>query len=220
MAVRFSGIKRASWRRYGGDCVEDSGSRPAEAAITLGVPASTLRLYSVRFASLLSEGAAHPIERAGGRPGFRIYMEQDLALLREGKKLLEQGLTYDEALAELRRRYRPRLVRPQERPTRGSEQIAREEEAAPAPPSGTPAPQVAPEQVAPREAAPREPERESAWLGLTGQLLASLTSAQAVAEEWRRIVEERNAEIAVLRERLRAAEERAGRSWWRRLFGG
>jgi hypothetical protein len=64
------------------------------------------------------------------------------------------------------------------------------------------------------------PEREVAWTALVGSLINSMNSAQALAEEWRRLVEDRNAELATLRRRLREAEEAARRPWWQRLFGG
>lgn len=193
------------------------GHRPAEAATVLGVPPSTLRLYSVRFAPLLSDAAARPVERGGGRPGFRLYSERDLAVLREGKVLLERGLTYEEALAELRRRWRPRAV------GRIGGRVAPLPEASAVGEEGGEGP-VAEGPAAPRAATPTVPsaadvEREKAWSALVANLLGTLASAQAVAEEWRRIVEERNAEMAVLRERLRQAEERARRPWWRRLLG-
>ncbi len=193
--------------------MQGQGYKPAEAANALGVPASTLRLYSVRFGSLLSATAARPVERAGGKPGFRVYTEQDLAVLREGKALLERGLTYEEALQQLKRRWRPRVLRRQEaaaEPTlAGEAPEAVTAEPTPLEPSGASAATSA-----------AHGEREATWGALVAHLMASLNSAQALAEEWRRIVEERNAELATLRERLRDAEERARAPWWRRLFGG
>lgn len=208
--------------------MSSEGYRPAEAAASLGIPASTLRLYSVRFARLLSESAAAPVERGGGKPGYRLYSERDLALLREGKDLLAKGLTYDEALRELRRRWAPRTLRsarvaaPREReePTavaeagEGAEAPRPAVESAPQPArgeGGLPAPAMVDEAGAVRGAE---------WALLTSNLLASLGSAQAVAEEWRRIVEERNAEIANLREQIERLAEERRRPWWRLLFGG
>lgn len=192
------------------------GYRPADAAATLGVPASTLRLYSVRFGPLLSAEAARPIERAGGRPGFRLYSEQDLAVLREGKALLEKGSTYDEALRELRRRWRPRLVRPVDAAPQAVghpvEHHSAEPQDEPPPRQRTTGGLVASTRI--------EAEREQAWTALVGGLVSNLNSAQALAEEWRRLVEDRNAEIATLRRRLREAEEAARAPWWRRLLGG
>lgn len=195
------------------------GLRPAEAAEEIGVPPSTLRLYSVRFAPLLSPEAARPVERGGGKPGFRLYSQQDLAVLRDGKSLLERGLTYDEALAELRKRWRPRLARRNEA---RSETLAQRDAAPSPPPQTAEQPAASPSSAASnlQVAAATEGERDVIWTALVASLVNSLNSAQALAEEWRRLVEDRNAEIATLRRRLREAEERARRPWWERLFGG
>lgn len=75
--------------------------RPAEVATRIGLAPSTLRLYSVRFAALLSPGAANPPPSADGRPGHRTYTRADVAVLQRAKALLDDGLTYDEALAAL-----------------------------------------------------------------------------------------------------------------------
>ncbi|MHB1413625.1 MAG: MerR family transcriptional regulator [Chloroflexota bacterium] len=203
------------------------GYRPAEAAGELGVPSSTLRLYSVRFAPLLSDAAARPVERAGGRPGFRLYNERDLAVLREGKRLLESGLTYQEALKELRRHWQPRQI------GRGlslvGEQRPATEQAADGSSSTETTSDVSRETPPPAssETTPRRREREDEWDVLVKHLVGSLNSSQALATEWRRIVEERNEEVRALREemnalrvRLRRAEEEASRPWWQRLFGG
>ncbi|MHB1005868.1 MAG: MerR family transcriptional regulator [Chloroflexota bacterium] len=188
--------------------MQAEGFRPAEAAASLGVPASTLRLYSVRFGAVLSEAAARPVERAGGKPGFRLYTEQDLAVLREGKALLERGLTYDDALAELRRHWRPRVVRRLESVPRSQPEVDTPGE--PSAPTAAPA-------VVPMPAV--DTSREAAWSGLVAHLMASLTASQALADEWRRLVEDRNVEIASLRERVEELETRRRVSWWRRLFG-
>lgn len=195
-----------------------AGYRPAEAAHLLGVPPSTLRLYSVRFASLLSPSAAQPVERGGGRPGYRIYTARDLDVLRDGKSLLERGLTYDEALEELSERWRPvpRRLRQPERSPRDEEENEPE------------APEAAAVSAAVAASGPLSvvgapavgwPAREEEWRTLVGSLLRGLNSAQTLAEEWRRISEERAEEIAALREQLRIAEEEARKPWWRRLFG-
>jgi DNA-binding transcriptional MerR regulator len=184
--------------------------RPAEAASLLGVPSSTLRLYSVRFAPLLSESAAEPLERAGGRPGYRVYAPRDLDVLKDGKRLLEQGFTFGEALEDLGRRWHaaPRSKHsghnhPEAAPTvgsNGSDQLA------------TTAP-IGVDRPA------RAVDRDGEWRALTLGLMATLESAQALASEWRRISEDRSTELAALKEQLRQAEEEARRPWWRRLFG-
>lgn len=189
----------------------------------MGVPASTLRLYSVRFARLLSVAAATPQERAGGRPGFRLYSERDLAILKEGKALLARGLTYDEALRELRGRWAQREPRGETR-----------RRAAVAPPTPDEATgsggSVAAGDAEERRAVARELTilpatlglvgREEDWSALVAQLLAALGGAQSLAEEWRRVVGERNEEIGALRERLERCEAEKRRPWWQRMFGG
>lgn len=74
--------------------------RAGEVSQRLGVPPSTLRLYSVRFAAWLSEGAAAP-GGAGGRRGHRSYTEEDVALLARVKALLARGRTVAEVQAAL-----------------------------------------------------------------------------------------------------------------------
>ncbi len=76
--------------------------RPAEVCKRLGMPASTLRIYSTKFGELLSEGAKRPTVGPEGRVGHRIYNSRDLLVLSRAKELLAQGLTYDQTLAELR----------------------------------------------------------------------------------------------------------------------
>src|SRR5512146_1218505 len=91
--------------------------RPAEAAARLGIAANTLRVYSVRFASLLGEPAARPSAGAGGRPGHRLYSEGDLAVLARAHALVRGGATYEQALDRLRggaqAEARPAAVRPE-----------------------------------------------------------------------------------------------------------
>lgn len=76
--------------------------RPAEAAAKMGIPASTLRVYSTRFAEILAEMASSPPLSPEGRPGHRLYTLRDLALLERAKSLLAKGMTYEQALAELK----------------------------------------------------------------------------------------------------------------------
>ncbi|MHB1131261.1 MAG: helix-turn-helix domain-containing protein [Chloroflexota bacterium] len=226
-----------AWRCIGGEVWRlvrkvGNGFRPAEAAAALGVPPSTLRLYSVRFGELLSSAAATPKERSGGRPGFRLYSDRDLDVLREGKVLLGRGLTYEESLLELKQRW-SRSQRQADLRARASASSAEPETPygargaihsgdSPKPQIGEPCDTSASDSLGYAVVIP-DPARtsvsEGQWVGLASTLLSSLGGAQAVAEEWRRIVEERNAELAILRERLEDLEERRRRSWWRRLFG-
>lgn len=79
--------------------------KPAEAARKLGMPPSTLRVYSTKFTELLSEAASNPPVSADGRTGHRLYCERDLVVLAKAKEALGRGLTYEQALAELRPLY-------------------------------------------------------------------------------------------------------------------
>lgn len=74
--------------------------RAGEVATQLGIPPSTLRLYSVRFAGWLSAGAASP-GAVGGRKGHRNYTEGDVVVLGRVKALLSRGRTVAEAQAAL-----------------------------------------------------------------------------------------------------------------------
>lgn len=75
------------------------------------MPPSTLRVYSTKFAELLSEAASNPPVSADGRTGHRLYSDRDLVILAKAKELLGRGLTYDQALAELRPTYASPTVR-------------------------------------------------------------------------------------------------------------
>ncbi len=76
--------------------------KPAEVCQRLGMPPSTLRIYSTKFAEVLSDSAARPAVSADGKVGYRVYTGRDLVVLKKAKELLNQGLTYDQVLAELR----------------------------------------------------------------------------------------------------------------------
>src|SRR5262245_39788961 len=71
--------------------------RPGEAGRAIGVKPSTLRIYAQRFADLLSDDAA-----GSGHNGYRVFSQQDVALLRQARELLERGLTYERAASQLR----------------------------------------------------------------------------------------------------------------------
>ena len=85
-----------------GDAMSEGTWKPADAAKKLGMPPSTLRVYSTKFAELLSESASNPPVSPDGRTGHRLYSDRDLTILGKAKELLSRGLTYDQALAELR----------------------------------------------------------------------------------------------------------------------
>ena len=71
--------------------------RPGEAGRMVGIKPSTLRVYAQRFAELLSDDAT-----AADRPGYRLFTDQDVTLLRQAKELLDRGFTYERAAAQLR----------------------------------------------------------------------------------------------------------------------
>ena len=60
----------------------------------LGVPATTLRLWSTTFEEFLSPGAQTSLTEKG-TPAQRRYTEDDIALLAKVQELLGIGLTYD-----------------------------------------------------------------------------------------------------------------------------
>jgi len=75
---------------------------PHQVAQRLGISSSTLRLWSNHFAHLLSEGARRPAASdAGGPARQRRYSEEDLELLLQVRRLLADGLTYQEVKAHL-----------------------------------------------------------------------------------------------------------------------
>ena len=63
----------------------------------VGIKPSTLRVYVQRFGELLSDEAT-----AADRPGYRLFTEQDVSLLRQARELLDRGFTYERAAAQLR----------------------------------------------------------------------------------------------------------------------
>jgi DNA-binding transcriptional MerR regulator len=71
--------------------------RPGEAGRMVGIKPSTLRVYAQRFAELLSDDAT-----AADRPGYRLFTEHDVELLRQARELLDRGFTYERAGAQLR----------------------------------------------------------------------------------------------------------------------
>src|SRR3712207_1048540 len=71
--------------------------RPGEAGRAIGIKPSTLRVYAQRFADLLSDDAA-----GAGQNGYRVFSQEDVALLRRARELLERGLTYGRVAEQLR----------------------------------------------------------------------------------------------------------------------
>ena len=80
--------------------------RPADAARQLGIPASTLRRWSRRFAPFLSPEANAAVKENGAR-GHRRYTPHDLEVLARCKTLLSQGYTFEQAASELEADFRP-----------------------------------------------------------------------------------------------------------------
>ena len=172
--------------------VDGDGFRPAEAAEKLGLPASTLRVYSVRFGELLSEGASEPPPTSEGKPGMRLYTAQDLGVLRRAKDLLGRGMTYDRAVSELRESLPGARLR-------AKSPVA--EETGRAAGAG-----VSPVQV------------ESLVKVLVG---AAMVEVEKIAGAWQRLAEERARENAELRTRVKELEARLQEGSARRpgLFG-
>jgi DNA-binding transcriptional MerR regulator len=72
--------------------------RPREIAAELGISPSTLRLWSTRFAPLLSDGAR---KDSAGTTAQRRYATEDIDVLRQAQQLLSRGRTYAETAEEL-----------------------------------------------------------------------------------------------------------------------
>jgi DNA-binding transcriptional MerR regulator len=75
--------------------------KPQDVAQELVISPSTLRLWSSRFADLLSDQARKVSPDGTGAMAQRRYAESDLSLLLRAKELLGQGLTYEEARIRL-----------------------------------------------------------------------------------------------------------------------
>ena len=137
--------------------------RPADAARQLGLPASTLRRWSRRFASFLSPEANGAARENGGR-GHRRYTPRDMAVLAHCKILLSEGYTFEQVAAALEADFRPDV------PTvEGEVEMEPEEDAAAA------------EGVPPGESAELITGKEAVDVGqMMAQLLASLSGSQQI----------------------------------------
>jgi len=80
--------------------------RPADAARQLGIPASTLRRWSRRFAAFLSP-EANGAARENGFRSHRRYTPEDLRVLARCKTLLSAGRTFEQVAAMLESDFRP-----------------------------------------------------------------------------------------------------------------
>ena len=85
----------------------------------VGIKPSTLRVYVQRFAELLSDDAT-----AADRPGYRLFTDQDVTLLRQAKELLDRGFTYERAAAQLRGQRPARPAPPPARRAQPSSDVA------------------------------------------------------------------------------------------------
>lgn len=76
---------------------------PKQVASELGISTSTLRVWSTRFASILTSTANPPKDAASGRVGMRRYAPSDVAILARARDLLAPGgRTFSEVLTILR----------------------------------------------------------------------------------------------------------------------
>ena len=115
-------------------------TRPADAARELGIPASTLRRWSRRFAPFLSDEANGAARAQNGR-GHRRYTEQDKIILARCKTLLGEGKTFEQVTQILEANFQAQVVtvegeieldagpEPVTEPNEGAE-LMREEDAA------------------------------------------------------------------------------------------
>ncbi len=83
--------------------------RPAEAAHRLGIPASTLRRWSRRFAPFLSP-EANGLRRPDGARGHRRYTPQDLTILARCKAFLSEGYTFKQVADLLQTTHQPEVL--------------------------------------------------------------------------------------------------------------
>lgn len=74
--------------------------KPKDVSERLSISPATLRLWSTKFESFLSPSARRSLTENGG-PAQRRYSEEDLALFRTAKHLLQDGLTYEDVVARL-----------------------------------------------------------------------------------------------------------------------
>jgi hypothetical protein len=163
--------------------------------------ASTLRVYSTKFAPLLSLSACQPVAAPGGRHSSRLYSSTDIAILSQAKELLSKGITYQQALEEL-------LL---SLPGASARTIS--------PTSSTGA--KSPQNTSVMMATSTEPVVKAAANALVA---ASLAHCERLAQEWQSLAEERAKESLQLRERIRELEDEIFQTeprrngWLARLF--
>ncbi len=164
----------------GGTQVSEEWLKPSAAAQRLQMPASTLRVYSTKFASLLSPAASDPPTTADGKRGSRLYSSTDIAVLARAKEQLAKGMTYEQVLQDLR------MSIPGAR-QRAVHQTAPDATAHPNGPAGMTQAQL--------EAM------------VSGMIAASVANTERMMQAWQSLAEERAKEIVQLRARIRELEE-------------
>ena len=164
---------------------------PGETAKQLGIAPSTLRIYSVKLAEVLSAEAGRPQAGPGGRPGVRRYSADDLRRLARAKDLLARGLTYEQVARELQ-------------PTRGWAGEVGAGRGRARRSRGAGSAELAALLEPLMTAVERAGAAAAAWQGL--------------AEERQQEVVELRERVTALEAELTARRSR--RSWWSRLFGG
>lgn len=75
--------------------------RPKDITDQLGISSASLRFWSNAFAEVLSPGAQASKTESGGN-AQRRYTDEDLAMLRQAKTLLDGGSTFELALEQLK----------------------------------------------------------------------------------------------------------------------
>lgn len=158
--------------------------RPSAVAQRLQMPASTLRVYSTKFAPLLSPSASEPPASSDGRRGSRLYSSTDISIISRAKELLAKGMTYEQVLNELR------LSIPGARQRTVSMQQ----------PNGASRPDG---QI------PITAHQIEALV--SGIVAASTANLERMVQAWQALAEERAKEILQLRNRVRELEERQER---------
>ncbi|MHB8991711.1 MAG: MerR family transcriptional regulator [Chloroflexota bacterium] len=178
--------------------------RPQEVADKLGISPSTLRLWSNRFASALSDQARKIAPGGAGTAAQRRYRDEDLETLIKAKELLSQGLTYEETKRRLRQAADPRPADPQ-------------------PPESPPAPALNAQDMDAFLASLRE------TLEAKDKTIAALKESLAFLDVYlRTVLQEREdartrerllqREVAELRASVQEMDQEVERPWWRRLL--
>jgi DNA-binding transcriptional MerR regulator len=192
--------------------MDDQTLRPREVARILEIPPSTLRTYSARFAPLLSSGARGASDDASdGALSHRRYTPDDVAVLKQVKALLDAGLSYRGALAQLAGREVARPVNPdipRSSSRRRPPSPPRPASPEPPPPKAEPAPVVAPASgptTSPDQRPVPDPLLATIAAGLV-EVAGELRDLAASVDAHQRRVEELRRELAEVADRLDGIE--------------